>query len=315
LTFGAGSEAFPAAAADGRVVFASIGSAGELWGASLATGNRPQASQLTQLTANGGMNYWPTLPRNGKTLGFICNRSGKPEIWVKDLETGKEYSLTSDGVRKTRALMSPDGSSIAYGTPNGIGTVAVSGGQPEMLCANCGPPWGWNPAGTLLLHDKEYTAIGLFNVRDRSSIEVLKSPKYTLFAARFSPDGLWVSFHASTSATTRRIYVAPFRGASAIPETDWIPITGDKALDREPRWSPDGNSLYFLSTRDGNNCIWSQRLDSGKHSIGEPSAVLHVHAARSNLNVVDTGPIGLSIAAGRLVFAMPEATGNIWMLQ
>jgi len=315
LTFGAGSEAFPAAMADGRVVFASIDNARELWGASLATGEHPQANQLTRLTANAGMNSFPTLARDGKKLGFICNRSGKSEIWVKDLEAGKEHSLTSDGVRKLRALMSPDGSSLTYGTPNGIETVAVSGGQPETLCAKCGPPWGWNPDGTLLLHFIDYTAIGLFNTRDRSSIEVLKSPKYGLAAARFSPDGRWLSFHASTSATTRRIYVAPFRGASAIPETDWIPITGDKALDREPRWSPDGNSLYFLSTRDGNNCIWSQRLDSGKRSIGEPSAVLHLHAARSNLNVADTGPIGLSIAAGRLVFAMPEATGNIWMLQ
>jgi Tol biopolymer transport system component len=176
-------------------------------------------------------------------------------------------------------------------------------------------PWGWNPDGTLLLYFIELNAIGLFNTGDRSNTEVLKSPKYALHAARFSPDGRWVSFHASTGANTRRIYVAPFRGASPMPETDWIPITGGKALDREPRWSPDGNSLYFLSTRDGYNCIWSQRLDSGKHSIGEPSAVLHLHAARSNLNGNDTGPIGLSIAAGRLVFAMPEAMGNIWMLQ
>jgi hypothetical protein len=109
--------------------------------------------------------------------------------------------------------------------------------------------------------------------------------------------------------------VAPFRGGSPIPEAEWIPITDGKAMDREPRWSPEGDRLYFLSTRDGHNCIWSQQLDSGKHGAGEPSAVLHLHDARRNLEANDTGPIGLSIAAGRLVFAMAEYTGNIWMLQ
>ena len=73
--------------------------------------------------------------------------------------------------------------------------------------------------------------------------------------------------------------------------------------------------LYFLSTRDGYNCIWSQRLDSGKHPEGEPVAVLHLHAARRNLNVADTGPIGLTVGPGRIVFAMAETTGNIWLLE
>jgi hypothetical protein len=71
----------------------------------------------------------------------------------------------------------------------------------------------------------------------------------------------------------------------------------------------------IFSPRDGHHCIWSQHLDSGKHSAGEPSAVVHLHVARRHLDVNDSGSIVLSIAPGRLVFGMSEATGNIWMLQ
>jgi Tol biopolymer transport system component len=268
------------------------------------------------MTANTGMNSWPTLSADGKTLGFISNRSGKMEVWAKDLETGKERPLTNDGVGKLRPLITPDGSLITHRTSQGLQSVSVSGGQPETMCAKCGEPWGWSPNGSMLLHMGEApNTVGLLHARDSSDNAILKHPKYSLSAARFSPDGRWVSFHAGTDANTRRVYVAPFRSDSAVPESEWIPITEGKSLDREPRWSPEGNLLYFLSTRDGYNCIWTQRVDAAKHPAGEPAALLHFHVARRNLNASDTGPIGLAVAGGRLIISIPEATGNIWMLQ
>jgi Tol biopolymer transport system component len=314
LTFSAGSEAFPAVTAGGRIAFANVSSNMDLWKLLIGSGKPVTAPQPERLTANAATNSWPTLSADGKTLGFLSNRSGKTEIWAKDLETGQERPLTNDGGAKYRPLIAPDGSSVTYYTSNGLQSVALSGGQPETLCARCGAPSDWSPDGSQLLHLVSGT-IGLLTAKDDSNREILRHSKYPLQAARFSPDGRWVSFQAGTGANTRRIFVAPFRVGSPIPEADWIPITGGKVLDREPRWSPDGNLLYFLSTRDGHNCIWSQRLDSGRHSTGEPSAVVHLHAARRNLDVNDTGPIGLSVAQGRLIFAMAEVTGNIWMLQ
>jgi Tol biopolymer transport system component/tRNA A-37 threonylcarbamoyl transferase component Bud32 len=315
LTFSAGTEAFPAVATGGRIAFANVSRNMDLWEVSLPTGKLMTASQPARLAASAATNSWPTLSADGKKLGFLSNRSGKIEIWVKDLETGRERPLTNDGGTKYRPLIAQDGSSITYYTPNGLQSVALAGGQPETLCARCGAPLGWSPNGSLLLYINENRAIGLLNAKNGNNREILHHSKYALHAARFSPDGRWLSFQAGTGINTRRIYVAPFRDGPPIPEAEWIPITDGTGLDREPRWSPDGNLLYFLSARDGHNCIWSQRLDSGKHSSGEPSAVAHMHAARRNLDVNDTGQIGLSIAPGRLVFAMAEAIGNIWMLQ
>jgi hypothetical protein len=69
----------------------------------------------------------------------------------------------------------------------------------------------------------------LFNAKDSSNREILKHSQYGLAAAHFSPDGRWMSLHAGTGAKTRRIFVAPFRGGSPIPDADWIPITKGNA--------------------------------------------------------------------------------------
>ena len=74
--------------------------------------------------------------------------------------------------------------------------------------------------------------------------------------------------------------VAPFRGAAEIPESQWIPVNGS-AYDRQPRWSPDGNLIYFHSNRDGFQCLWWQRLDPvTKRPAGAAFNVYHIHSAR-----------------------------------
>jgi Tol biopolymer transport system component len=40
--------------------------------------------------------YNPSFSNNGKYVAFISSRSGKGEIWVKDLEGGKYFQLTGD---------------------------------------------------------------------------------------------------------------------------------------------------------------------------------------------------------------------------
>ena len=75
-----------------------------------------------------------------------------------------------------------------------------------------------------------------------------------------------------------------------------------------------GEQIYFLSTRDGYNCVWAQRLDrTTRRPVGEPLAILHLHSARRSLLVSDTGPIGLSVAPDRIIFSMPERTANVWL--
>ena len=43
-------------------------------------------------------------------------------------------------------------------------------------------------------------------------------------------------------------------------QAEWIAITDGRNNDDKPQFSPDGNTVYFTSTRDGYLCIWAQRL-------------------------------------------------------
>ena len=108
------------------------------------------------------------------------------------------------------------------------------------------------------------------------------------------------------------IYVAPFRGAAAIEQREWTAITGSDTTNTVSRWSPDGNRLYFFSTRDGSDCIWMQQLDPAtKQHVGAPQDLYHLHTA--GRTILAFPAFGFSLARDKAVFPLRELTGNIWM--
>jgi dipeptidyl aminopeptidase/acylaminoacyl peptidase len=64
-------------------------------------------------------------------------------------------------------------------------------------------------------------------------------------------------------------------------------LTSDPAPDGNPRWAPDGQSLYFLSSRSGSNQVW--RLPVGSGTAGEPVQVTHLPLDADNLTVSPDG--------------------------
>jgi dipeptidyl aminopeptidase/acylaminoacyl peptidase len=70
-----------------------------------------------------------------------------------------------------------------------------------------------------------------------------------------SPKGDRIAFSVRTTdfeANRGRydIWTVPTAGGEAAP------LTTDPAADNNPRWSPDGKSLYFLSSRSGSSQVW-----------------------------------------------------------
>jgi eukaryotic-like serine/threonine-protein kinase len=141
---------------------------------------------------------------------------------------------------------------------------------------------------------------------------LLEHAKYLLWNPRFSPDDRWVCFNA-TEPGRSRIFVAPVRDTGPVPEQEWITIA-DTGGDDKPRWSPDGNTLYFVSERDGFRCIWAQRLDSRKRPLGAAIAVFHAHQSQRSLFNVGPGDLSISVARDKIVFNMSERAGNLWLM-
>ncbi|MEO8140063.1 MAG: amidohydrolase, partial [Gemmatimonadota bacterium] len=68
-----------------------------------------------------------------------------------------------------------------------------------------------------------------------------------------SPDGQTIAFELSGD-----IYTLPIAGGRATP------ITHGRAFDSQPRWSPDGKRIVFLSDRDGGENVWTMDPDGSK---------------------------------------------------
>jgi Tol biopolymer transport system component len=125
----------------------------------------------------------------------------------------------------------------------------------------------------------------------------MSDPEHNLFSPRFSPDNRWIALHEATGPWTRRLIIVRFKGDVTHENNEWIPVSDGAAYDVEPRWSPDGNLLFFISQRDGYRCIWGTAFGAyNKTSVGPPFPVQHFHVAMRDPIGIDPAAIGLSVA-------------------
>src|SRR5207253_6774324 len=94
LTTGAGHESGPSLAADGSLVFTTEDKRLDLWTLPINLNNGKTSGKLEQLTRSGGNSQRPAFSCDGRKLVFVSVRSGKLDIWLRDMVSGKETALT-----------------------------------------------------------------------------------------------------------------------------------------------------------------------------------------------------------------------------
>jgi dipeptidyl aminopeptidase/acylaminoacyl peptidase len=96
---------------------------------------------------------------------------------------------------------------------------------------------------------------GRFTVDDLIAMDRIGSPQV-------SPDGDWVAFTVSEldrEANRRRTDIWLVRSDGSGLRR----LTSDPASDFNPLWSPDGRSIWFLSTRSGSSQVWRKPMAGG----------------------------------------------------
>jgi Tol biopolymer transport system component len=333
ITTGSGEHRFASGTNDGRLAFADVRENRDIWILPTDTNRGEASGEIRREASNAAVDEEPSLSPDGSTLAFRSNRSGAMDVWIKNLTTGQTKPLTATEMDEGAIIVKADREFVAFSTRVrpmvGAGHLTyaarIADGDLRKLCEDCGLISDWSPSGRLLIGYIESAATRALGLSGGVTLTDTNTGRSrVLFRQnqpewRFSPDERWLAFHNSTQSGRgiRQVFIAPLPEEGEIDESDLIPVTDGSDNSFLPGWSPDGNLIYYGSSRDGNTCIFAQPLDQEtKHPAGPVREVYHAHSARISLTGIrNPGRIGLSVAKDKIAFAMTEITSDIWIME
>ena len=307
-----------------RMVFANLLVSYNLFSAPLPGGS----STVRQLTRERGTNMRASIDRAGRRAGWEKRISGSAgsQLWTQDFASHQGRQLGGDLTSNLAfVLLSPDGLRVVYqaleGTKQAIYLENFAAGPPRRVCVDCGAPSDWSESGShlLFINGRRPSGVGLLEVASGRITDLLNHPSYGLYGARYRVDAGgngWMSLYADTGPRTRQIFAAPVTNYRPAGYQHWIPITDGANWDLSPAWGPGGRSIFFVSHRDGDRCIWNQPLDPATHRpAGDPQPVHHFHSpARTLMQSLNyRGADALWVADGKLFFALDQTSSSLWL--
>lgn len=178
-------------------------------------------------------------------------------IWILDVDSGEARLLTNPITPPDEHWFprwSPDGSSIVFyslRSDAGLFEVPALGGMPRLLTDGEFDFWpSWSPDGKIIVFERWG---GLYTIpAEGGTPERITADGIQAGNPAWSPDGKWIAFSSSGHLSI----ISP--DGSSIKKV----TTGDS--DRAPSWSPDNNSLFFISNRSGLPQVWTVFLEDGE---------------------------------------------------
>jgi dipeptidyl aminopeptidase/acylaminoacyl peptidase len=236
-----------------RIVFPANLGFGTFW-----TVN-PDSGGLARLTGDLSAQS-PRLSPDGRTIAYISDKGGNPEVWVWSVPDARDVQLTKLGARVNALSWSPDGRSLAFAALRlgsyDIWTVAVADGAIRRITHGDEHELvpEWTPDGRSLVYlraDDRWVDHDVMVVLSAGVMPVVASDQFSTTGrsgCKFGPALVCPTAHACS-------FARPVAAGSTTGRSCWSWRT--KGMAPEPadqtdaRWSPDGNSVAFVSNRNG----------------------------------------------------------------
>jgi Tol biopolymer transport system component len=241
-----------------------------------------------------------------------------------DLQSGSLRAVAASPMQEQEAFLDPSGESVLYQVLDRTGpelarrlaVVNASGGPPRTVTADSGGPlMGWSPrrkAASI----RRGLSLYLVNTDTGESQELLRA-EAPPFGAVFSHDDQWMLFYEAQPGGGTRAFAVPLTRDYPVQREHWVQITEGKHSDGHPKFSPDDSLVYFVSNRDGFQCLWARRVDPAtKVPQTDAFPVFHSHdPALSMSNLDNRAQLGLAMTKDRIYLCLGERKGNIWLLE
>jgi tricorn protease len=193
-----------------------------------------------QITSNAAFDSYPVWSPDGNHIAFASNREGSIDVWVMDANggipkrvttnSGSEYPLRwkDNSTIMFKASIMPTAKSIIFsGSYPQVYTVGMDGGRPKLFSDITMDALDINASGDVLYIDRK------------------------------GYEDEWRKHHRSP--ITRDVWLKS--GDS------FRKLTTFDGEDRDPVWSTDGKSFYYLSEQSGTLNIYHRTLDGKETQI------------------------------------------------
>ena len=307
--------------------------AGSLWKQTL------DSSVAEQLTAGPGYDYQPDCSSDGRWIVYSSYANDAVELWTLNLETRQTRQLTTGGAVNVEPRFSPDGKRIAFVSTSyhkhfHIFVSQFVNGELTDVKRLTGetrsdlPRYyysefdheispAWSPDGTEIIFVSNrghiYGTGGFWRMKAEPGAEAREIHyEETTWKARpdFSPDGKRIVYASYLGQQWHQLWVMPSGGGDAFP------LSYGDFDNVNPRWSPDGTRIAFISNRDGNTSLWTQDIPGGAQKQLIPRDKRYLRAmGRLTIQVVDSsgrptpGRVFVTGEDGRAY-----APDDVWML-